>query len=132
MPRLVVRTRSVPVGLVPIDHDRRIPGRAADFDLAKIEMDVRQEPVEPLIPAPGGRERVARAAQRMLAEKRVLEALRERREDRLGIAFVDGVEQRPDAAAKDGVIHRCAPWPRFVCYRSIIELYRIEFNDATE
>jgi DNA-binding HxlR family transcriptional regulator len=94
------------IGLVPIDHDRRIPGRAADFDLAKIEVNVRQEPVEPLIPAPGGGERVARAAQRMLAEKRMLKGGRECREHRLGIAFVDGGEQRPDAAANYGVIHR--------------------------
>ena len=39
----------------------------------------------------------------------VLEALRECRQHWLGIAFVDGGEQRPDAAANDGVIHGCAP-----------------------
>jgi hypothetical protein len=67
----------------------------------------------------------------MLAKERVLEALRECRQHRLGIAFVDGGEQRPDAAANDGVIHGSSPWPRSN-HRSIIELYCIEFNDATE
>src|SRR5580704_13741154 len=132
MPRLVVRTLSVPELVSSQSTTIVVFQGAADFDLPKIEMNVRQEPVEPLIPAPGGGEGVARAAQRVLAEKRMLEGGRERRQHRLGIAFVDGGEQRPDAAADDGVIHGFAPWPRSVYNRSMIELYRIEFNDATE
>jgi hypothetical protein len=50
----------------------------------------------------------------MLAEKRMFEGRRECRKHRLGIAFVDGSEQRPDAAADDGMIHVFAPWPRSV------------------
>jgi hypothetical protein len=55
-------------------------------------MNVRQQPVEPLIPAAGRRERVARATERMLPQKRVLETRRERRQHRLRVSVVDGGE----------------------------------------
>ena len=98
----VVGTR---VGLVPCDRNKGVPRPAADGDFPKVKANVRQKPIEPLVPLSRFRQRRSRSAERMLTEKRVLEPAGEHPQHRLGVTAVDGIEQSPDAAADNGVVH---------------------------
>ena len=78
------------------------------MDGAQIETDVRQQPIEPLVPQPRFLQRETRSAQGMIAEKEMFEARGESFQHGKRIAVANGGEQAHYTATYDCMDFRAA------------------------
>src|SRR5215469_3428586 len=98
----------------PIHRNKCVPRRPGNPDGAQIETDVRQQPIEPLVPQPRFLQRETRSAEGMIAEKEMLEAWCKSFQHGTCIAVANGSEQAHHTPTNDCMVHARLP-------RSMIE-----------
>src|SRR6516225_186417 len=98
----------------PIHRNKCVPRRPGNPDGAQIETDVRQQPIEPLVPQPRFVQRETRSAEGMIAEKEMLEAWCKSFQHGTCIAVANGSEQAHHTPTNDCMVHARLP-------RSMIE-----------